>query len=175
MTNMIRPGTGLWILFGVQASCALILLSKVICELAGWGKATAAGHSHIPEFLVILVLIIGLSSTVSAIRKMTSRQNRMLRQLKINSGAFMRLVEDYFDEWGLTPSEREVALLSLKGLLISDIASLRNTSQGTIKAQCNAIYRKAGVNGRPQLLSVFIEDLLALGLTRNESQTSPAK
>ena len=30
----------------------------------------------------------------------------------------------------------------------------------TIKAQTAAIYRKAGVTGRPQLLSLFIEDLM---------------
>jgi len=38
---------------------------------------------------------------------------------------------------------------------------LRSTSEGTVKAQTNAIYRKAGVTGRPQLLSLFIEDLMA--------------
>jgi DNA-binding NarL/FixJ family response regulator len=42
----------------------------------------------------------------------------------------------------------------------AEIAGLRATSEGTIKAQTNAIYRKAGVTGRPQLLSLFIEDLM---------------
>ena len=42
----------------------------------------------------------------------------------------------------------------------SEIARLRATSEGTVKAQTNAIYRKAGVTGRPQLLSLFIEDLM---------------
>jgi len=40
------------------------------------------------------------------------------------------------------------------------MARLRDSSEGTIKAQSNAIYRKAGVSGRAQLLSLFIEDLL---------------
>ena len=43
---------------------------------------------------------------------------------------------------------------------VKEIAGLRNTSEGTVKAQTNAIYRKAGVTGRPQLLSLFIEDLM---------------
>ena len=43
---------------------------------------------------------------------------------------------------------------------IAEIASLRQTSEGTVKAQTNAIYRKAGVSGRPQLLSLFVEDLM---------------
>ena len=63
-------------------------------------------------------------------------------------------------EWGLSPAERDVALFAIKGLSTSEIAALRTTSEGTVKAQTAAIYRKAGVSGRPQLLSLFIEDLL---------------
>ena len=63
--------------------------------------------------------------------------------------------------WGLTAAERDVAMFSLKGLSLQEIAALRRTSEGTVKAQTNAIYRKAGVNGRPQLLSLFIEELMA--------------
>ena len=37
---------------------------------------------------------------------------------------------------------------------------MRGTSEGTVKAQTNAIYRKAGVTGRPQLLSLFIDELM---------------
>jgi DNA-binding NarL/FixJ family response regulator len=46
-------------------------------------------------------------------------------------------------------------------LSIAEIAQIRATREGTIKAQCAAIYRKAGVSGRAQLLSLFIEDLMA--------------
>ena len=57
-----------------------------------------------------------------------------------------------------------MALLAIKGLSLAEIAAVRKTKDGTIKAQCNAIYRKAGVTGRTQLLSLFIEELLAEGL-----------
>ena len=53
-----------------------------------------------------------------------------------------------------------MALFAVKGLSTQEIAVLRSTSEGTVKAQTNAIYRKAGVSGRSQLLSVFIEDLM---------------
>ena len=43
-----------------------------------------------------------------------------------------------------------------------EIAQLRNTSEGTVKSQTAQIYRKAEVTGRPQLLSLFIEDLLGV-------------
>lgn len=72
----------------------------------------------------------------------------------------MGLMHDHFEAWGLTPAERDVALFSIKGLSVPDIAAIRKTSEGTVKAQTNAIYRKAGGSGRPQLLSLFIDDLL---------------
>ena len=53
-----------------------------------------------------------------------------------------------------------MAWFTIKGLPIAEIARLRQTSEGTVKAQSNAIYRKAGVNGRTQLLSLFLEDLI---------------
>jgi DNA-binding CsgD family transcriptional regulator len=68
-----------------------------------------------------------------------------------------------------------VALFAIKGLSTQEIAVLRATSEGTVKAQTNAIYRKAGVSGRSQLLSVFIEDLMRedTALSRIQSVTGP--
>ncbi len=111
-----------------------------------------------------MALILALALTAMEIKKVLARQKRLEDQLRVASGAFAQLVEEYFDQWGLTPSEKDVALLAIKGFPIADIARIRETKEGTIKAQSNAIYRKAGVNGRPQLLSLFIEDLMAEGL-----------
>ena len=41
-----------------------------------------------------------------------------------------------------------MAWFTIKGLSIAEIARLRGTSEGTVKAHSNAIYRKAGVSGR---------------------------
>jgi DNA-binding CsgD family transcriptional regulator len=91
----------------------------------------------------------------------TIRQYRVL-ELRVQraSGLFTELLDERFGQWGLTPSERDVAWFALKGMSTAEIAALRGTSEGTVKAQSNAIYRKAGVNGRAQLLSLFIEDLM---------------
>jgi len=91
--------------------------------------------------------------------------------LRLASGAFMEVLDERFAEWGLTPSERDVALFAIKGMSTGEIAALRSTSEGTVKAQTNAIYRKAGVSGRPQLLSLFIEELLGDGLNGGSAQT----
>jgi DNA-binding CsgD family transcriptional regulator len=42
----------------------------------------------------------------------------------------------------------------------ADIAQSRGTSEGTVRAQTAAVYRKAGVKGRAQLFGLFIEDLI---------------
>ena len=105
-------------------------------------------------------LVLGLVIGALMLRRALRDRNRAEEQLRRASGAFMELLQERFGEWGLTPSERDVALFAIKGMSTAEIAALRSTSEGTVKAQTNAIYRKAGVNGRSQLLSLFIDDLM---------------
>ena len=60
----------------------------------------------------------------------------------------------------LTPAEREVGLLLLKGLSHKEAADVRNTSETTIRQQALAVYRKAGLRNRADLSAFFLEDLL---------------
>lgn len=76
--------------------------------------------------------------------------------------AFSKWLDERFDDWCLTRSERNVAFLTIRGLSIAEIAARRETKDGTIKSQCNSIYRKAGVTGRAQLFGRLIEELFAL-------------
>ena len=64
------------------------------------------------------------------------------------------------ERWGLSPAEQEVALLMLKGLSHKEVADVRGVSEATTRQQARAIYRKAGVAGRNELASFFLEDLL---------------
>lgn len=69
-------------------------------------------------------------------------------------------IRKQFTIWQLTPAEAEVGMFMLKGLSLSDIARLRNSSERTIRDQARAIYRKAGISGRTALSAFFLEDLL---------------
>jgi DNA-binding CsgD family transcriptional regulator len=145
----------------VQVVGVSFFLSDVMADLYGWSGITdGIAHQNV-ELLVVIALILGTALTVIEIRKVLHRQRRIEAQLRVASGAFLDLLEEQFDAWALTPSERDVALLAIKGLSIAEIARVRQTKDGTIKAQCNAIYSKAGVSGRQQLLSLFIEELMA--------------
>ena len=105
---------------------------------------------------LVLGLVVGGLMVIRALKDRNSAEERLRRA----SGAFADLLQEKFAEWGLTASERDVALFAIKGMSTADIAGLRSTSEGTVKAQTNAIYRKAGVSGRSQLLSLFIDDLM---------------
>jgi len=69
-------------------------------------------------------------------------------------------IDAQFDRWQLTPAEREVALLMLKGLSHKEIAAVRESSERTIRQQARAIYAKANLSGRAALSAFFLEDLL---------------
>ena len=69
-------------------------------------------------------------------------------------------IEREFARWGLTCAERSVAHLMLKGLRLKDIAGARNTSDRTVRQQAQAIYRKAGLDGRTDLAAYFLESVL---------------
>jgi len=70
------------------------------------------------------------------------------------------VLKEQFEIWRLTQTEREVAMLLLKGLSFKEIASVRNTMEKTVRQQASAIYKKADVSGRHAFSAWFIEDLL---------------
>lgn len=69
-------------------------------------------------------------------------------------------IQDQFEAWRLSKAEAEIALLLLKGLSLKEIATLRETSERTVREQARAVYRKAGLAGRSELSAFFLEDLL---------------
>jgi len=117
-------------------------------------------------------LILGIIFAALLLRRSMRDTARMKSQLRAASGAFMELLEEKFDEWALTPAERDVALFAIKGMSIQEIADLRETSDGTVKAQTNAIYRKSGVKNRSQLLSLFIDDLMTGEFSSGKARTA---
>lgn len=71
-----------------------------------------------------------------------------------------RTIGRQFDRWRLTPAERSVALLLLKGLSHAEVARVRGTSERTVRDQAGSVYQKAGITGRAELSAFFLEDLL---------------
>lgn len=145
----------------VQAVCATFFISDILSSVIGWRTTPISWRAReIIEIGAALGLIIGFGLGALALRRSRARHLAAEAKLRIASTAFMALLEECFEDWALTPAERDVALFVVKGMSTAEIAELRNTSEGTVKAQTNAIYRKAGVSGRAQLLSQFIDGLM---------------
>lgn len=142
-----------------QVLCAILFLVGFLSTVTGIFRINWAFYELI-EIAAGLGLIVGAGLGAVVLRATMRQHDRMEGQLRVASGAFMDVLEEHFASWRLTPAERDVALFAIKGMSTAEMAALRGVSEGTIKAQTNAIYRKAGVTGRPQLLSVFIDDLI---------------
>lgn len=161
-----------WSLLGVfalQLVCVLFFVGDSIADLFGLEEPHGPNQDERIEHFVVVALVFSLVFSSFEIYQLLVRNQRIENQLKAASGAFSELLEQHFTNWALTESERDVALLAIKGLDIAEISIVRNTKQGTIKAQLNAIYRKADVSGRPQLISLFVEELMASALSEKQT------
>ncbi|MBK7581437.1 MAG: helix-turn-helix transcriptional regulator [Myxococcales bacterium] len=69
-------------------------------------------------------------------------------------------IDRQFERWALSPAEREIGLLLLKGLSHQEVADLRGVSERTVRQQAQSLYKKAGLSGRADLAAYFLEDLL---------------
>ena len=107
-----------------------------------------------------------------AISTVLFRELRRLSQLKAElseervrtarlSGELLAVMRAQFGQWGLSPSESEIALLLIKGLSMKEIAEARQVKEKTIRQQATSVYAKSGYAGRHELVAHFIEDLMS--------------
>jgi DNA-binding CsgD family transcriptional regulator len=78
-----------------------------------------------------------------------------------------RAIDEQFRSWGLTPAEREVALMLLKGYEHKEIAALTGRSERTARQHAGVVYEKAGLAGRAELAAYFLHDLMLPGAERD--------
>lgn len=116
------------------------------------------------EVLVALALSLGVGFGAVALRQTLEEMRMQDVALASARGALGDVISAQFTDWGLTPAERDVGFLALKGLDVAEIAELRGRAAGTVRAQLTRIYSKAGVSGRAQFAAWFVEDLLGEGL-----------
>ena len=158
----------------VQGICALFFTWDILSSLFGVRTVTVSWELYeILEIGAALSLILGVVVSGRLLALSLKRAARAEESLRLARGAFSDVLAERFAAWGLTPAERDVALFAIKGLSTAEIAGLRGTSEGTVKAQTAAIYRKAGVTGRPQLLSLFVDELMEDGLTLTPEGAPP--
>lgn len=162
----------LWSLFALQGVCCAYFLMDIGWDLLWPSTINRFAESDVLEVLVTVAMFFGLAFTGNELRQLLTRHDQLENQIKVASGAFTEVMEARFKDWSLTNAESEIAILAIKGFSIAEMAEIRDTKQGTVKAQCASVYKKADVAGRLQLISVFLDDLMADSLVASTQKAA---
>lgn len=140
----------------VQTVAAVFFVGDAIGDLI---SDPQAAHS-IFESIVALALVLGVVFGGWELRRALEKMRTQEAALAVASGALYDVIQAEFAAWGLTAAEQDVGFLALKGLDAAEIADMRGSAQGTVRAQLTRVYAKAGVSNRAQFAALFVEDLL---------------
>jgi DNA-binding NarL/FixJ family response regulator len=133
-----------------------LCLGAVLFLWRGW-----SGASH------------GLARSQQDLRNREAERNRWrTRATRLLDGLGAE-IEVQFDRWSLTPTEKEVALLLLKGLSLKEAAGVMHRSERTVRQHAVAVYKKSGLSGRAELAAFFLEDLLLPQTQAPDSHEEP--
>lgn len=158
----------------LMALAALFFFQDVIIDLR---SHFAANQQYTFEQLVhllfeiaaVVALSIGIVDSIRYTHALSSQNYNQSQSLYHLRQDFDAYVKDKFTEWKLTPAEQDVALLLLRGLPSDQIASLRNVALGTIKVQSHNVMQKAGVVSRVELMSVFMDEFIDIGIVAGDT------
>ena len=138
-----RPQTWLSGHVLVEVGFVLLSLGSVIYLWQGWMRARRSLGQAEGE----------LAANEAERDRWRARATRLLHGLGEE-------IDAQFERWSLTPTERQVALLLLKGLGHREAASVLDRSERTVRQHAVSVYRKSGLAGRAELSAFFLEDLL---------------
>jgi DNA-binding NarL/FixJ family response regulator len=157
---------------------ALVLFAAIVViigvdVLADVAEGASAGHIAVEVAALVLAAlgVVQLASQLVRAKKDASQLRASLQSARADAehwrseaaellAGLGAAIDSEFERWGLTPAEREVGLLLLKGLSHKEAAELRGVSERTVREQARALYKKAGLSGRADLSAYFLEDLL---------------
>ena len=181
-----RPlqGSERGVIAGVLLLIALLVVMDVVGDLRQGASAWHVALEILAAGLALLGAVHLLRSTLRLRRRLV-RQAEDLSRVRAQAEAWRqqarrhveglsRSIDAQLDGWRLSPAEKEVAFLLLKGLGLREIADLRGTHEKTVRAQSASIYAKAGLAGRSELAAFFLEDLLVPRADLDPGLTRPA-
>jgi len=116
-------------------------------------------HLTIEGFIFFATSVV-LTYEVLRVMKLSKDLKQEQGKVARLSGELSQVIQKDFEEWKLTESEKEVAILLIKGLSMNEIGDLRGVKEKTVRQQATSIYTKSKCPNRYELAAKFIEDLL---------------
>ena len=142
----------------VLLAAALFFVYDISADLA----ADEDNLLHVSiESLIFIAIGVVLFHELNNLRKLKVELSDERVKTARLSGELLGVMRNQFLQWGLSPSESEVALLLIKGLSMKEIAEARRVKEKTVRQQATSIYSKSGYAGRHELAAHFIEDLMS--------------
>lgn len=142
--DLIADSPDSWLSAHVVLELTLIATSLGGAAVLGFGWRHAAGE--------LVVAQVALASREAEAAEWRQRAESAL-------GSLATAINDQLEKWGLTPAEREVALLLLQGHGHKQIAFATERSERTVRQHAVAVYEKSGLHGRAELAAFFLGGL----------------
>ena len=152
------------VVVAVQAVAAVFFIGDALADIRNAGPSPHVVIEGISAF----ALLAGVAVGAWQVRRLWIEGRRRQAALAVAAGALSEVVAQRFREWGLTPAEADVAVFALKGCDVAEIAALRGSAAGTVRAQLARVYDKAGVNSRSALATLFLDDLMTAPLLKRD-------
>lgn len=138
-----RPST--WLSVHVIVELALMTLSLAL-SITLWRAWIRTTHR--------------LRTTERTLAASTAERDAWRKSAESALAGFSTAVEQQFVKWNLTPAEREVALLLLKGYGHKQAAAKTGRSERTVRQHAVSVYEKSGLGGRAELAAFFLEGVM---------------
>ena len=148
-----RPATLLSWHVAFEVVMVLLSLSFAALLFRGW-RRTAGELGRARSFL---------AATSRELAQRQAERDAWRQSAEQALAGFSAAINRQFAQWQLSPAEREVALLLLKGYGHKQAAAALDRSERTIRQHAVEVYRKAGLQGRAELAAFFLQDLMLPG------------
>lgn len=163
--HLMKLVIGLWLFVAVMSA---LDISNDIKFHAGWSHILIETTVLLASITCAIVLSYGFykvsSSTMDYYENTLFQSNNKAEywrneNLQLIKGLSEKIKLQFLN-WHLTNAEANIGFLLIKGFSLKEIATLRSTSERTVREQARSIYQKAEISGRSELTAYFLEDLL---------------
>jgi len=151
----------------------IVIITSISYFFADMGRG--ANILHILQEATVSVFSLSLLLMLLWNAKVTTRRNAQLlkerdqaiiysmqasKELISAKRHFGEEIVKQFSRWGLTDSESDIALFTLKGYSAKEIANFRNASDKTVRNQLTSVYKKSATTSKVSFIAWFMEGSL---------------